>query len=627
MFNISDQLFGSKQITIPPETQVIVISDMFSDEYVGGAELTTQALIDQSPLRCFKLKSGLLTRKLIEENMDKFFIFGNFSAVDPNLLPIISSVLNYSVLEYDYKYCKLRSPEKHALSNETCRCHSEVVGQTIAQFYACSKHIWWMSERQRSVYLGLFPHLRDVQQTVLSSVFSSKTIEKIRELRSITKKTSDKWVVCGSPSWVKGHETALKLCQERGFDSDVVWNISYDEMLKKFASSKGFVYQPNGGDTCPRQTIEAKLLGCELVLNENVQHKDEKWFAEGDTNSIEKYLSQAPETFWRGIERAMFITPKISGYVTTYNCISQTYPFERCIDSLLSFCSEVCVVDGGSTDGTWERLRVMSIDPRIVTKQVKRDWSDPRFAVFDGMQKAEARSMCVGDFCWQADCDEAFHEDDAKKVFNLCRATHADVIALPVIEYWGSTEKVRIDVTPWKWRLSRNKPHITHGIPRELRCFDENNRLYSAPGSDGCDLINATTFDRVPFVSFYTREADNCRIAALQGNAEALTQYEAWFNAMVNAMPVAFHYSWLDIERKIGLYKNYWQKHWNVLSNSNSDDTAENNMFFDVPWSEVTDEMVKARAVELAKTGGHIFHTKYTGHITPWIRCSRVEYK
>ena len=62
-----------------------------------------------------------------------------------------------------------------------------------------------------------------------------------------------------------------------------------------------------------------------------------------------------------------------------------------------------------------------------------------------------------------------------KRVKNLVNqiSKNMDLIALPVTEFWGSKDKVRIDVNPWKWRLSRNRPHITHGIPASLRKFDE----------------------------------------------------------------------------------------------------------------------------------------------------------
>lgn len=48
----------------------------------------------------------------------------------------------------------------------------------------------------------------------------------------------------------------------------------------------------------------------------------------------------------------------ISSYTQTYNCISQDFPFEECITSLLGFSDEVIVVDAYSNDGTWERLQI-----------------------------------------------------------------------------------------------------------------------------------------------------------------------------------------------------------------------------------------------------------------------------
>jgi hypothetical protein len=182
---------------------------------------------------------------------------------------------------------------------------------------------------------------------------------------------------------------------------------------------------------------------------------------------------------------------------------------------------------------------------------------------------------------------------------------------LPVIEYWGSEDKVRIDVNPWKWRLSRNKPNITHGIPRELRLTDDDGNLYAAPGTDGCDYIDADTYERIAHASFYTNEIHNVRIMAVQGNEQALSSYSEWFNNLVDVMPSVKHYSWLDIERKIKTYKNYWQQHWESLYDIKQEDTADNNMFFDKPWAEVSDEEIAVLAKDLAtKTGGHVFHSK-----------------
>jgi glycosyltransferase involved in cell wall biosynthesis len=389
--------------------------------------------------------------------------------------------------------------------------------------------------------------------------------------------------------------------------------------------------------------IEAKLLGCKLQLNDNVQHAAEEWFATDDLENIENYLFAARTLFWNGVKTMMEFKASVSGYTTTLNCIKQEYPFEQSIKSMLTFCDEVCVVDGGSTDGTYEVLLRLAAEYvtqdektkepilKLKVKQVKRDWDHPRFAVFDGLQKAEARAMCTKDFCWQMDSDEIVHEDDAPRIAEMCRAMPKDVaiLALPVVEYWGGPEKVRLDIQPWKWRLSRNHPDITHGIPAELRKTDDNGDTYAAEGTDGCDMISKETGERYAYISFYTPDIENVRRVAMLGNEQARQQYEQWFNAVVAGLPGVFHYSWYNLARKIRLYKGYWTKHWNSLYGKSTEDTAANNMMFDLPWSEVTDEMIDARAQEMSnKLGGWIWHRKWDGkQETPHIRCARPEPK
>jgi hypothetical protein len=261
-------------------------------------------------------------------------------------------------------------------------------------------------------------------------------------------------------------------------------------------------------------------------------------------------------------------------------------------------------------------------DPRIKVKVIKRDWNDPHFAIFDGMQKQEARAMCTGDYCWQMDSDEIVSSRDYVKIKSLCQKLPPgiDILSLPVIEYWGGEEKVRVDVQPWKWRLSRNKKNIGHGIPKELRREDENG-LYAAEGTDGCDMIDTVTGQRLPHVTFHNEQSEQVRQAAMQKIPGAIEEYERWFNMIVSEIPSVYHYSWFDIERKIKLYRDYWTQHWNSLYGKNAEDTADNNMMFNVAWSDVTDDMITARAIELAeKLGGWIWHQKWDGKtITPYI--------
>jgi glycosyltransferase involved in cell wall biosynthesis len=281
---------------------------------------------------------------------------------------------------------------------------------------------------------------------------------------------------------------------------------------------------------------------------------------------------------------------------------------------LLGFCDQVVVVDGGSTDGTIEKIKELSkSDNRILLHIQKRDWENKRFAVYDGLQKALARALCTSDFCWQQDSDEVVHPRDYLKIKDLVRKApkSMDLIALPVVEFWGSKGKVRIDVTPWKWRLSRNKPNITHGIPAQLRKFDEDGMLYSSPGSDGCDYIRSDNFTPIPFVNFYTQEADEIRNKALAGDSTSLDKYGSWIQSICSALPVVIHYSWYDIERKIKTYKNYWSKHWQSLYDIKQEDIPENNMFFNKSWDDVSDKDILEMSERLEnEMGGWIFHSR-----------------
>ena len=632
IFNLKDELFNQN---ISIESQIIFVADVFVDDYLGGAELTSEALIVESPFKIQKIKSQNVTMDLLKQGIDKFWIFGNFSQLNHTLIPSIVANINYSILEYDYKYCKFRSPEKHeANTSNPCDCHENISGKLISAFYYGSKGLWWMSEMQKEKYLALFPFLSEKHNIVLSSVFSKDTLGKIKHLREEVKNNGIKtksgdWIVLGSESWVKGFQTAKKWCEDENKTYETVWNLPYEDVLAKLSVAEGFVYLPAGGDTCPRMVIEAKLLGCKLHMNDNVQHAKEEWFATDDIESIEEYLYSTPDLFWNGVRNMMNYKPTISGYTQTKNCIEQNYPWEQSIKSLLGFCDEVIIVDGGSTDGTWEKLLdIQKADARVKPFQVLRDWNDKRFALFNGQQKAEARERCTSDFCWQVDIDEVVHENDYQKILDLVKRLPkgVDLIALPIIEYWGGPEKVRVDINPWKWRLSRNNKNITHGLPKAHRKFDEAGTMYSL-GSDGDDYIFKDTLENVPFVSFYTKEVDNARVHAMGGDKEALAFYEKWLNDVMQNLPGVYHYSWYDLERKIHTYKEFWSRHWTSLYNHVQDDIPENNKFFNKKWIDVTDIEIKELAIKMKQElGGWIFHNLIDfSKPTPWINIKIAE--
>ena len=613
-----NDVFNSSQLTekINDDTEIIFVSDFFSNEVQGGAELTSEALISKSPVTVQKIKSSHINLRLLEEGQDCFWIFGNYTGLDPQLIPTIVANIAYSVIEYDYKFCRYRSLEKHKeMEGKECDCANEMQGKLVSAFMYGAKSLWYMSEKQQEVFESKFPFLSEVSNTVLSSTFSDETFAALKILREENQENkNNKWLVLGSNSWIKGTEDAVQWCHDNDHEYEILSGLTYSECLKKLAAAKGLVFLPRGGDTCPRIVIEAKLLGCELHLNENVQHKDEEWFSTSDTLTTESYLYAARDLFWNGIVDSMKWSPTISGYTTTKDCNQNQYPWKHSVQSMLNFCDEVVVMDGGSSDGTYEELLDWSEkEEKLKVYQTNRNWNDTRFAVYDGANKALARRKCTMDFCWQMDADEVVHEDDYDKIKKLIKKFpgQIDIVSLPVVEYWGSDSKVRMDITPWKWRVSRNMPNITHGIPKELRRADNNEQLYAYPGTDGCDYVDDSTYERVPHASFYTQEIDQARRKALSGDQNMLKEYNEWFERAIETLPTVHHYSWIDIPRKIRTYRDYWSKHWQSLYDISQEDTPENNMFFDKAWSEVTENEIENLGKKLGdEMGGWIFHEK-----------------
>ena len=619
------------------EADVIFVADLFTDEYSGGAELTTEALFGTSPYKTYKLKSSDLTEQLIKQGINKTWIFFNFSNMNLNLIPVIIANLYYFITEYDYKFCKYRSIELHKKeTGKECDCHNNDYGKFISSFFAGAEKIFWMSDKQKERYQERFPFLTDEKSIRLSSVFNVEDLEYIEELHNKRKKRhktyKQKWAVIGSNSWIKGVEQSKKALDEFFIEGsyDVLQGLEYKQLLNKLSDYEGLCFMPLGGDTCPRIVIEAQLLGLELYVNDNVQHMSEEW-ANLERNEIESYLLDGHKRFWDEIDSHLNRDIKLSGYTTVKNVITSDYPWKQSINSLLGFCDEVVVLDGGSDDGSYEEMLAWSKkEKKLKVKQIKRDWSNPRFAIYDGANKAIARTLCTGEWCWQQDVDEIVHEDDYAKIKTLCRQMPKSLklLCLPVIEYWGKNKKVRVDVNPWKWRLSRNDTHVTHGIPADHRRYDENGNVFSI-GSDGCDYIHNDNYQPIPHSTFYTPELHQVRIQALEGDKNSLKAYENFMNQVVNQLPGVYHYSWFDIKRKIYTYKNYWSKHWTSMYNKSIEDIPENNMFFNKKWSNVSDEEIQKLSEKMEKElGGWIFHERINfSKATPWIKINRSEPK
>ena len=289
------------EYVIPKQTQVVVVNDFFVSDLQGGAELTTEALVSYSPYQCFKLHSKSVTEELVRANKEKYWILCNYSQVPKEvLIELVQSGVRYSIVEYDYKYCKYRSSHLHELQErKPCDCHLQENGRFVRGLMKRAKTTHFMSYDQMEIYKSLFPDMKVWgNTTVQSSTWTIEHLDKLKSLRENITNVSKKWVVLGGGSWIKNQQATEEYCRSQGISYDVLGNLPYEQFIEKLSSYSCLCFHPMGFDTCPRLVVEAKLLGLYLELNNNVQHAQEEWFKDKSAEEVDAWLRTRGKHFW-----------------------------------------------------------------------------------------------------------------------------------------------------------------------------------------------------------------------------------------------------------------------------------------------------------------------------------------
>ena len=293
---------------IPNHYNTVFVADFFANDIQGGAELTTEALYKQRPegKSVFKLHANSLTPELIERNLDKTFVVFNFvTANKEGLEVLIQSGAKYSVVEYDYKYCKFRSEGLHLMqAKKPCDCPANLEIRTLIQeLFTRAQNVFWMSEAQKKHFITRIPEVGNCNNHILSSCFDAETLKYLDSLYQVfgnpafNKKEKVAILSNDNATWIKGIENTVAWLSVENKEYEHLPRLPYNEFLKVIAQYKTFCFRPADKDTCPRVVIEAKALGLELLLNKNVQHKDEQWFT-GSREEMMDYLRSRPAYFW-----------------------------------------------------------------------------------------------------------------------------------------------------------------------------------------------------------------------------------------------------------------------------------------------------------------------------------------
>tara|TARA_R110000824_G_scaffold55069_19_gene151799 strand:- start:4804 stop:5652 length:849 start_codon:yes stop_codon:yes gene_type:complete len=252
--------------------KIILISDFFIDDFVGGAALNDEEIYStlSQHYDVQKIKSRYLYPGFIHENLESFFIISNFFLINPYLLKTIQEKCNYILYCHDYKFVKHTNPAVYpdfiVPSNELINVGIHKNAQAIICQTGFQKDIY-----DRNLKLP------DKTINFSGNLWSDDHLNLLEELDRI-EKDFNKCAIVESPYPQKGTEYSKQYCQQNNIPFDIIKHPDYESFLKILSEYSSLAFHPSTPETCCRLVLEAKMIGLKIYTNKLIGASYEPWY-------------------------------------------------------------------------------------------------------------------------------------------------------------------------------------------------------------------------------------------------------------------------------------------------------------------------------------------------------------
>jgi hypothetical protein len=273
---------------------IILVADYLLDDLVRGAQLTDNAMLQHLNLKDIK---QIRSKDLNAIDNNDFYILSSFFQLKDACKFALQQYQNYIIFEHDHGYVQSRNPFIVPVGNAYTPSGWEkndtgvvrIEKQINRKLYEKAKAVicltWWHENQLRKNLEGTFDNIHG----------ASWTIEALSMIDEIRNSVSKKYEYCffnddptiklpngqlfNQGQNIKNKQEALQYCIDNKLRYKLLPRINDNKkFLSAMAKFKSFIFFPLIPETCSRILTEAKMLGLNVITNENSGAYHEPWF-------------------------------------------------------------------------------------------------------------------------------------------------------------------------------------------------------------------------------------------------------------------------------------------------------------------------------------------------------------
>tara|TARA_B100001564_G_scaffold270653_1_gene232271 strand:+ start:9755 stop:11365 length:1611 start_codon:yes stop_codon:yes gene_type:complete len=276
-------------------SKIYFISDFFVDEVNGGAELVDEEIIKHLSKRNEVVKIKSYDSEKIKDTFSEpgYYIISNFTGMSEDTKNFLQKQ-KYSICEHDHKYLINRDPSPFPGYKAP---NSIIINR---EFYRNAENVFCQSKKHKDVVesnLGLTNIIN-----LGCSIWSEAELSCLRANSSNNK--TKQVAVFDSNNEIKGTSRAVEYCNSQDLDFDLVGNLPYEDFLKKLSEYEKLVFFPTVLESFSRLAVEARILNCQLITNQNLGCASEEWFRDKRGTELLDFVETKREQVLHTIERA-----------------------------------------------------------------------------------------------------------------------------------------------------------------------------------------------------------------------------------------------------------------------------------------------------------------------------------